>query len=124
MSVLLKEYLNIQIPDEFTDETYDQYGEAHILNQLERFKGNAGLKDKVFNILGNFKKFEKMLNTEIENEKNVRNDPVARLSAAISIVSNPENLKKMQEELEQKANEFEIAQKEAKAQIAGKVDEA
>lgn len=122
MSVLLKEYLKIQIPDDFTDHHYDKYGEAHILNQLERFKGNVELKDKVFNILGNLKKFEKILNTEIENEKNVRNDPVARLSAAISIISDPENIKKMQEELQKKATEFEIAQKEAKSKIKGNGD--
>ena len=123
MKILLDKYLNIQTPDEFADKNYDKFGEAHIFNQLERFKANAELKDKVFNILGNLKKFEKMLNTEIENEKAGRNDPVARLTAAISIVSNPENIKKMQEELERTANEFQIVQKEAKEKLeAGKGD--
>lgn len=122
MKILLDKYLKIQTPDEFTDKDYDKFGGAHILNQLERFKASVELKDKVFNILGNLKKFEKMLNTEIENEKNVRNDPIARLSAAISIISDPENIKKMQEELQKKATEFEIAQKEAKAKIKGNGD--
>lgn len=124
MSILLMEYLKVQIPDDFTDAHYDFYGSAHVLNQLERFKSNAELKDKVFDLLGDFKRFEKMLHTEIENEKVVRNDPVARLTAAISIVSNPENIKKMQEELERATSEFETAQREAKAQIVGKVDES
>lgn len=124
MSVLLTEYLKIQIPEDFTDENYDQYASTHILNQLERFKSNVILKDKVFDLLNDFRDFKKLLDTEIFNEKEVRNDPIARLSAAISIVSNPENIKKMQEELERTANEFEIAQKEAKEKIAGKGDES
>lgn len=123
MSVLLTEYLKIEIPEDFTDETYDRYASAHILNQLERFKSNAQLKDKVFDLLNDFKDFKKILDTEIFNEKEVRNDPVARLSAAISIVANPENIKKMQAELEKSASEFEIAQREAKSKLqAGKVE--
>lgn len=123
MKIFLDKYLNIQTPDDFSDKNYDKFGEAHIFNQLERFKANAELKDKVFNILGNLKKFEKMLNTEIDNEKEVRNDPVARLTAAISIVSNPENIKKMKEELERTADEFQIKQHDAIQQIRGKVEE-
>lgn len=120
MSVLLTEYFKMQLPDEFTDKSYDKYGEAHILNQIERFKGNVGVKDKVFDLLGDFNEFKKILNTEISNEKEVRNDPVARLSAAISIVSNPENIKKMQEELERTAGEFEVKQREVIQQLKGK----
>lgn len=123
MHVLLEYYLKIPTPDDFSDKEYDTFGEAHILNQIERFKGNAGLKDKVFDLLENYKRFEKMLNIEIENEKAVRNDPVARLTAAISIVSNPENIKKMKEELERTADEFQIKQHDAIQQVRGKVEE-
>lgn len=123
MSVLLSEYLHVQIPDDFTDEEYDKYESAHVLNQLERFKGYAELKDKVFDLISDYRAFKKILDTEIFNEKEVRNDSVARLSAAISIVSNPENIKKMQAELEKTAGEFEIAQREAKEKLqAGKGD--
>lgn len=123
MSVLLTEYLKVQIPEDFTDETYDEYASMHILNQLERFKSNLSLKDKVFDLLNDYRDFKKLLDTEIFNEKEVRNDPVARMSAAISIVSNPENIKRMQAELEKTAAEFESAQREAKAKLeAGKGD--
>lgn len=123
MVVLLTEYLKITVPDDFTDEIYDEYASTHILNQLERFKSNLALKDKVFDLLNDFRDFKKILDTEIFNEKEVRNDPVARLSAAISIISNSENIKKMQAELEKSASEFESAQREAKAKLqAGKGD--
>jgi hypothetical protein len=123
MVVLLTEYLKIKVPDDFTDEIYDEYASTHILNQLERFKSNLALKDKVFDLLNDFRDFKKILDTEIFNEKEVRNDPVARLSAAISIISNSENIKKMQEELEKSASEFESAQREAKSKLqAGKGD--
>lgn len=122
MSVLLSEYLKMNIPEDFTDGDYDKYASAHIFNQLERFKSNAILKDKIFDLINDFRDFKKILDTEIYNEKEVRNDPVARLTAAISIVSNPENIKKMQEELERTSNELQIAQKKAKAEITGKGD--
>lgn len=122
MSVLLREYLGVKIPESFTDQNYDEYASVHILNQLERFKSNVSLKDKVFDLLSDFRDFKKMLDTEIFNEKEVRNDPVARISAAISIASNHENIKKAQEEIERLAGEFESAQAEAKRQIKGKGD--
>ncbi len=122
MSVLLSEYLKMNIPEDFTDGDYDKYASSHIFNQLERFKSNAILKDKIFDLINDFRDFKKILDTEIYNEKEVRNDPVARLTAAISIVSNPENIKKMQEELERTSNELQIAQKKAKAEITGKGD--
>lgn len=122
MSVLLREYLGVKIPESFTDQNYDEYASVHILNQLERFKSNVSLKDKVFDLLSDFRDFKKILDTEIFNEKEVRNDPVARISAAISIASNHENIKKAQEEIERLAGEFESAQAEAKRQIKGKGD--
>ena len=121
MSVLLSEYLKIGLPDNFTDQQYDYYASAHILNQLERFKSNTELKDKVFDLLNDFRDFKKILDTEIFSEKEVRNDPIARLSAAISIASDPENIKKMQEELSKTTNELQAAQ--AQAKITRKGDE-
>ena len=123
MSVLLMEYLKVTIPDDFSDKDYDRYASSHILNQLERFKSNAELKDKVFDLLNDYRDFKKILDTEIFNEKEVRNDSVERLSAAISIVSNPENIAKMKDELEKKMGEFEIAQIEAKEKLEGRSDE-
>jgi hypothetical protein len=124
MSVLLTEYLKVDLPEDFTDAIYDEYASTHILNQLERFKSVLSLKDKVFDLLNDFRDFKKLLDTEIFNEKEVRNDPVARMSAAISIVSNPESIKKMQSELEKTVSDYEIAQKEAREKLeAGKVDE-
>ena len=109
MSVMLSEYLKAEIPDEFTDAEYDFYASSHIFNQLERFKGYAELKDKVFDILTDFKEFKKILDTEIYNEKIARNDPVGRLSAAISIVSSPENIQRMKEELEKSTGDLQDA---------------
>lgn len=123
MYVFLTEYLKIDVPSEFASHDYDRFASAHIINQMERFKNVDSLKGKIFDILSDFRDFKKILDTEIYNEKEVRNDPVARLSAAISIVSDPENIKKMQQALEQKTEEFEIAQREAKAKLSGKGDE-
>ena len=45
MSVLLREYLGVKIPESFTEQNYDEYASVHVLNQLERFKSNVSLKD-------------------------------------------------------------------------------
>lgn len=124
MAILLKEYLGVDVPDEFSDDEYDLYAGSHILYQLERFKGNYELKNKVFDILGDYKKLEKFINTYIQTEKDVRNDGVARLSASIAISTNPENLKKMTEELKVTLTEYEAARADARAKIEGKVEEA
>ena len=124
MSMLLSEYLKVNIPENFTDKEYDHYASAHILNQLERFKSNALLKDKVFDILDDYRDLKKFLDTEIFNETKVRNDTADRLSAAISIVSNPENIEKMKSELDAAMSKFEVAQKDAKKMIEGKAEEA
>lgn len=99
MEILLRYYLGIDIGEEFTDEMYDFYGRSHILNQLERFKGYAELKNKVFDLLSDYSKMKKFLDVEIYNEKTIRNDGLARTAAAISVVATPENIRAMIEEL-------------------------
>lgn len=112
MYYFLTEYLHIKLSDEFTEEEYDYYASSHIFNQLERFKtADKEIKDKVFDILYDFKELKKMLDTEIFNLKESRNDGVERISASISLFSSPENVKQLNDLLQKTIGEVETAQK-------------
>ena len=89
LGFLLKEYFGIKYAEEddveyaITREEYDRISSSHIFNQLERMKSNQALRDKVFDLLSDYKDVEKRMNTEIYGILNTQNDPVARVVAGI-----------------------------------------
>lgn len=99
MHVLLSQYLKIEIETPFDEEKFNYYAEGSILNQIERYKSNFGLKDTAFDLLADFKEFRKFVDVEINNLITVSNDPLARLTASIQVFSTPENIKKVVDEL-------------------------
>lgn len=112
MYYFLTEYLHIELADDFSEEDYDKYASNHIFNQLERFKsGDKAIKDKVFDILYDYKELKKMLDTEIFNLKESRNDTLTRLQDSISLFSSPENIKALNDLLQKTIGEVETAQK-------------
>lgn len=112
MYYFLTEYLHIAVSDEFTEEEYDYYASSHIFNQLERFKtADKEIKDKVFDILYDYKELKKMLDTEIFNLKESRNDTLDRIQDSISLFASPENVKQLNDLLQKTIGEVETAQK-------------
>lgn len=105
----LTEYLGVKVPDEFSVEEYDYYASSHLFNQLERFKsGNQEIKNKVFDILYDYKEFKKMLDNEIFILKEGKNSTINRILASISVFSSPENLKSLNEILQTTMENIEI----------------
>lgn len=80
-------------------EKYDYYAEDHLLNQIERFKSDPEVKDIVFDLMSDYKDFKKLVDTEIYNAKANANDPIPRLSAAIAVLTAPETISTITEEL-------------------------
>lgn len=112
MYYFLTEYLHIAMSDEFTEEEYDYYASSHIFNQLERFKtADKEIKDKVFDILYDYKELKKMLDTEIFNLKESRNNTLDRIQDSISLFASPENIKQLNDLLQKTIGEVETAQK-------------
>lgn len=112
MYYFLTEYLHIKLSDEFPEEEYDYYASSHIFNQLERFKtADKEIKDKVFDILYDYKELKKMLDTEIFNLKESRNDTLDRIQDSISLFASPENIKQLNDLLQKTIGEVETAQK-------------
>lgn len=85
----------------------DIWGGSHVINQLERAKTNDKTRDKVFDILYDFKEFRKAVDVEIYNLRAVNNDVVNRLNATMGLASDPDTLKKLIEELKVTGNQLE-----------------
>lgn len=96
MGVLAKEYLHIPYEGDGAGEehidyenlkmpanVYDQWGESHVLNQLEQMKTDRELREKVFDLLNDFKDFRWMLAHEIDILLGHDNDVVTRMMQAI-----------------------------------------
>lgn len=123
LRTLLGFYFDIEV-DSKADayEQYDFYAGEHIYNQLERYKSTAW-KNKAFDILSDFKEFRKFVDTEIFNIRANWNDPVARFTAAVQILSTPENIKELLGELQRTSDEYtEALRKQKKMMGDGKND--
>ncbi|MBQ0125484.1 MAG: hypothetical protein KBS59_04065 [Clostridiales bacterium] len=107
LNTLLGFYFDIEV-DEKEDpyESYDRYNEENILSQINRWKTDVELKEKCYDLLDDFKKFEKIVNTEIRNRREAENDILARFTAAITVYSDPETIKKAMSEIERLGEEI------------------
>lgn len=90
---------------------YDRYAMSHVVNQIERMKSNAELRDKAFDILRDYRDLEKRLNTVIYNTMTVMNDPTNRLFQKLSFDVSPEALEEQKRELGRLQQEMEEIRK-------------
>ena len=85
---------------------YDYYAGGHIMNQIERFKSDRDTKDAAFDLIEDFREFKAMVNAMIYNEKANANDPLERFLASIAVLSTPENVRVLTEELKKATDEY------------------
>lgn len=107
LNTLIGFYLDLDLPEKDENgndidpyKRYDEYAGGHLLNQIERFKSDPEVKDIVFDLLSDFKEFKKMVDTEIYNEKSNANDPIPRFSAAVAVLTSPDTMKTIIEEIQ------------------------
>ena len=128
MGMLVRSYLGREFePVEgdgylMSQDDYDRYAGGHIINQIERFKSNAELRDKCFDLLYDYRDLEKRLNTEIYGLLQCMNDSTTRLLTAMSGVANEnimqnslDELKTLQEEIKNFAEEHTTLMQNEKA---------
>lgn len=105
---LLTFYFGIKFDEEHPFD-YDLYAEAHIMNQLERFKANAELRVKIFDLMADYKELKKIVEAEIYNERCVRNDVLRRFNDELSANSDPHKLIDLMNELKAQSEEYKDA---------------
>ena len=113
MYYFLTKYLHVKIAETgWTTEEYDYYASSHIFNQLERFKsGDAEIKNKVFDILYDYKQLKSMLEVEIYNLKEAKNNGLDRIQSYLDLFSTPDNVAKLNKLIQKNLGELEEAQK-------------
>ena len=89
-------------------DDYDAWAGSHIFNQLERLKTRGGeVRNRIFDILTDFRDLEKRLNVETYNLVQLQNDPCTRLYTMIVQQSSSEYMKANLEELKKQKEELE-----------------
>lgn len=107
MGILLRWYLRLDFDGAEGDEwllsanEYDKWAGDHLMNQIERMKGEGGeSRNRAFDLLGDFREMEKRVNSEIYADLQIMNDPVARFAMACTSAMTPEAVTRMAEEAE------------------------
>ena len=119
LNTLIGYYFDQDMPeDKDPYERYDEYAGGHLLNQIERFKSDPEVKDIVFDLLSDYKEFKKIVDTELYNRKANCNDLIPRFSAAVAVLSTPETMNTIIEELKRVGEEKARVTEDKKNAIA------
>lgn len=81
------------------EDEYDKWAGGHIFNQIERFKQNPKFKNTCFDMMSDYKDFEKRLNLEVYSYLNAMNDDVARQLAAMQASVTPDSVEGIMEQV-------------------------
>lgn len=100
-------------------DDYDRYAGSHVFNQLERLKGKAEVRDKVFDILSDYRDLEKRLNTEVYNLMQIQNDGVSRQMAMMQMQTTPEALQSGMAELKKLTDQLGTFKAEKAGEVNG-----
>ena len=96
------------------NSVYDDWAGSHVFNQLERLKKNADLKDKIFDLLSDYRELEKKLNAAVYGMLNVMNDPVSRFLEKMAVENSKEALEARMQEVQALTKEYEKLLEERK----------
>lgn len=97
--VLLSDYLHLLDTDEngnvgISPQEFDEWGESSIMNQLDRMKSskNPEIKNRVYDILDDYREFYRMLGVEIGSLIANKNDFLARFLQYFKSSITPESV--------------------------------
>ena len=102
-------YYGLQMPL----NTYDRFAGSHVLNQLEQLKADKTCKDKVYNILYDYRKLQRMINAEIEMTVEHQNDVVWRFLDVMETTAKESFLHDVETESEAEPKAEETAEEKA-----------
>lgn len=90
-------------------DQFDAWQASQAMNQLERMKGKVApeLRDKIFDLISDYRDLEKKLNTEVFGLLQVMNDPVSRILASLRQTVTPDMLKEAVSQLAETQTELD-----------------
>lgn len=122
MMTLLSEYLHMIRGDEdgnisMDAKAFDEWGEASIMNQLDRMKSskNLEIRNRVYDILDDYREFYRMLGVEISSLLANKNDVLSRFLQYFQSEITPDIVKGLMDNLSsvvEEAKEYEQKPKE------------
>lgn len=103
LAALLKLYLGIEFETENTevdpwmmsDAEYDRWAALHLESQIQRAKGDAELRNRCYDLLGDYWSLGRQLSSEVNGMLTAMNDPITRLFASIKAGVTPERVKEL-----------------------------
>lgn len=116
---LKEEYVPVE-GDEWllSQDDYDNYKSGHLFNEMNRFKSNNEIRDKVFDILSDFKELTTMFEEELAGSLHALNDVVSRIYMAFTEMVTPDQVSEMLNDINQSKDEIEQYIDEHKEEIA------
>lgn len=97
-------------PWELTDEEYDAYAASFPVSQLERIKKTTqdkDLRDKVYDLLADYRLLEKLLNAECYGLLPAMNDTLSRFQMMMTMQSTPEAMEAVMTSLDEVRKDVE-----------------
>ena len=88
-------------------DDYDRWAGSHVFKQIDRLRNSEKVRDKIFDILSDYRDFEKKLNTEIYSMLQLQNDPCSRLCAMMFMQTTPEAIKSAMTNLEESKKDLD-----------------
>lgn len=113
MGALVKMYLGLDYEpvegDEWllSQDDYDRFAAMHPLNALERMKSDKDKRDRVFDMMADYKALEKIVNAEVYGLLQVMNEPTNRIMAMFSAQSTPEAMQEAADAMAQAKAEMD-----------------
>ena len=122
MMTLLTNYLHMLPTDDdgnvsMDAATFDEWGEASIMNQLDRMKSskNQEIRNRVYDILDDYREFYRMLGVEISSILANKNDMLSRFMQYFQSEITPDLMKGLMDNLTsvmQEAKDYQEQPKE------------
>ena len=121
MMTLLAEYLHMLPTDDDGNvsmgaSSFDEWGEASIMNQLDRMKSskNQEIRNRVYDILDDYREFYRMLGVEISSILANKNDVLSRFMQYFQSEITPDIVKGLIDNLASVAQEAKEYQEQPK----------
>lgn len=105
LAALLKLYLGVPFEAEnaeadpwlMSDAEYDKWAALHIESQIQRTKGDSELRNRCYDLLGDYWSLGRQFSAEISGMLAAMNDPITRIMASIKAGVTPERVQELAE---------------------------